>query len=179
MEPEQFAGCVVPHLPTMVRVAGALVGISAAEDAAQEALVRAWRNWSALRDAGAARSWLVRITVNVCHDWQRGAFGTDRRRTQSLDDLPGACAPLISDADDPAQGAEGLDLLQQIKSLDPDLRAVVALRYYAGMDATEVGQALGIPPATVRTRLKRALDQLRSRLGPTNETIPLKGDLHV
>jgi DNA-directed RNA polymerase specialized sigma24 family protein len=46
---------------------------------------------------------------------------------------------------------------------------IVALRYYAGMDSTEVGTALGIPPASVRTRLKRALTWLRLALAISDE----------
>ncbi len=48
--------------------------------------------------------------------------------------------------------------------LPDDLRVVVALRYYAGFDATEIGNTLKIPPATVRTRLRHALRLLRERL---------------
>jgi RNA polymerase sigma-70 factor (ECF subfamily) len=64
------------HKGVMVSVAAALVGAADAADAAQEASLRAWRSWEALRDAEAIRSWLLRITVNVCHDWLRGRFGT-------------------------------------------------------------------------------------------------------
>jgi DNA-directed RNA polymerase specialized sigma24 family protein len=49
------------------------------------------------------------------------------------------------------------------------MRVVVVLRYYARMNATEVGAAMGIPPATVRTRLKRALGILRERMEPCIE----------
>src|SRR5262245_29000326 len=73
------------HKGVMICVAAALVGPADAEDAAQEASLRAWRSWGELRDAEAIRSWLLRITVNVCHDWLRGRFGTRVRRTESLD----------------------------------------------------------------------------------------------
>jgi DNA-directed RNA polymerase specialized sigma24 family protein len=75
---------VTPHTAAMACVAAALVGMADAEDAAQEALLRAWQNWSSLRDGGAAHTWLLRITVNVCHNWQSGHFGTTRRN-ESLD----------------------------------------------------------------------------------------------
>ncbi len=73
------------HKDVMICVAAALVGPADAEDAAQEASLRAWRSWDELRDSEAVRSWLLRITVNVCHDWLRGRFGTRVRRTESLD----------------------------------------------------------------------------------------------
>lgn len=57
-----------------------------------------------------------------------------------------------------------LDLRQAINALEMDYRVVVVLRYYAGMDATEIGAALGLPGGTVRTRLRRALALLREHL---------------
>src|SRR5262249_37180176 len=71
------------HKGVMIRVAAALMGPADAEDAAQEASLRAWRSWSDVRDAQAIRSWLLRITVNICHDWLGGRFGTRVRRTRS------------------------------------------------------------------------------------------------
>jgi RNA polymerase sigma-70 factor (ECF subfamily) len=55
------------------------------------------------------------------------------------------------------------------------LRTVVALRFYAGLDATEIGEALSIPAGTVRSRLHRALLQLREQLAPRGvaRSVPL------
>ena len=85
MEYERFNAFVAPHTDAMARVAAALVGVADAEDAAQEALMRAWRAWPTLREEGAVRAWLLRITTNVCRNWQTGRFGSQRRATQSLD----------------------------------------------------------------------------------------------
>jgi RNA polymerase sigma-70 factor (ECF subfamily) len=161
-----FTHLLDAHSATLIRVAAALVGLSDAEDAAQEAVVRAWRAWPGLRAQAAARSWLISITINVCRDWLRGSFGTRRRVTESLlgdDAEPRPFAQI--DADPGASDyALALDLRQAITTLDEDLRTVVALRYYAGMDSTTIGVALGIPAATVRTRLRRALSLLREQL---------------
>jgi len=81
-----FAALVPPHTTIMLRVATALVGAVDAEDAAQEAVIRAWRFWPSLRDKQAVRSWLLSITVNVCHQWQRGEFGRRQHLTQALPD---------------------------------------------------------------------------------------------
>ncbi len=166
----QFAALVTPNASAMLRVAAALVGTADAEDAAQEAVVRAWRAWDALRDRSALRSWLLRITTNVCQDWQRGHFGTHRARTLPLPETDeGALA--ILDADPGGSDHVGaLDLREAINRLDTDLRVVVVLRYYADMDATEIGAALGMPSATVRTRLRRGLMLLRERLDAPRET---------
>ena len=168
VEPEEPFGALVPlHLHAMLQTAAALVGASDAEDATQEAILRAWRAWDTLRDVAAVRGWLLRITVHICQDWQRGRFGTRRMRTVPLlddDALPLADLGADPGASDPT-GA--LDLRAAINTLPYDLRVVVALRYYAAMDATEVGELLGLPAPTVRTRLRRALKLLRDRLdGP-------------
>jgi len=162
---DAFAALAPLHMTTMLRVAAALVGVADAEDAAQEALMRAWQAWPSLRDLAAFRPWLLRITVNVCRDWQRGRFGTSRRRMEPLDAV-GADDLVATLGDDPGASdhTAALDLRAALHQLDPDYRVVVALRYYVGMDATEVGAALGVPPATVRTRLRRALGLLREHL---------------
>jgi len=167
-----FNTLITQHAERMVRVAAAIVGIMDAEDAAQEAIMRAWRAWPTLRDRDAFSAWLLRITVNVGRDWLRGSFGAHRRLNESLDeaeteaDIPAA---LFSDDPGASDHAAALDLRHAISQLDAELRAVVALRYFAGLDATEIGVALTIPPATVRTRLRRALRRLRDRLGDSSE----------
>ena len=81
MEHERFTELVTPHIGAMARTAAALVGLADAEDAAQEALVRAWNSWASLREEYAVSAWLLRIAVNVCHNWQGGRFGTRQRLT--------------------------------------------------------------------------------------------------
>jgi RNA polymerase sigma-70 factor (ECF subfamily) len=169
-----FAALVPLHTEAMLRVAAALVGPADAEDATQEAAVRAWQAWDTLRDINALRPWLLRITANVCRQWQRGGFGRRARLVEPLPEESGELlAVLDADADaDPGTSAHAgtLDLRREVNALGEDLRLVVMLRYYAGMDATEVGEALGLPPGTVRTRLKRALERLRARLGTSSDS---------
>src|SRR5215468_9373639 len=166
MEYERFNALVAPHTDAMARVAAALVGVADAEDAAQEALMRAWRAWPTLREEGAVRAWLLRITTNVCRNWQTGRFGSQRRATQSLDDSDSQALLRRASVSGAGNGAhaDALDLRHAISTLSDDLRWVVALRFYAGMDATEIGELLETPPATIRTRLRRALTLLRAAL---------------
>lgn len=163
-----FNALVERHAHEMLAVAAAIVGRSDGEDAAQEAIVRAWQAWPTLRDRNAFSSWLLRITVNVCRDWLRGRFGTRVRLTEPLGEQDGdAFVALLAVDPGGSDHAAALDLRQAIGTLPADLRLIVALRYYAGLDATEIGHALGIPSATVRTRLRRALGLLREHLaGP-------------
>lgn len=160
-----FIAQVTPHVVVLQRVAAALVGPADAEDAVQEAMIRAWQAAPSLRGIAAVWPWLVRITINVCRDWQRGRFGTRRRLTESLpESASGELFAVITDDPGTSDHTGALDLRQALNTLDRDLRLVVALRYYAGLDATEIGAALNTPPATVRTRLRRALELLRERL---------------
>ena len=78
---EGFAAIVPMHAPAMLRVATALIGPADAEDAVQEAAMRAWQAWATLRNPDAARSWLLQITVNVCRGWRRGLKGRQEALT--------------------------------------------------------------------------------------------------
>lgn len=168
MEYEQFSSRAAPHAAAMARVAAALVGVADAEDAAQEALLRAWQHWPSLREVDAVHTWLLRITVNVCRNWQSGHFGTIRRRNDPLD-------PAVHGTGQDWRGnelhtAEALDVRQAIALLPNDLRRVVALRFYAGMNSAQIGEVLDLPAATVRTRLRRALELLREGLSGVTST---------
>lgn len=171
MEYERFSSLVAPHTAAMARAAAALVGTADADDATQEALLRAWRHWPSLREADAAHAWLLRITVNVCRNWQAGHFGTTRRLNEPLDLSARDSMPTPKSQQDDAPNAEAIDLRQAITLLPEDLRRVVSLRFYAGMDSTQIGAALDVPAATVRTRLRRALELLRRELD-TYDTTP-------
>jgi RNA polymerase sigma-70 factor (ECF subfamily) len=164
---ERYIALVQPHLGAVLHLATALVGSADAEDAAQEAVLRGMQAWPALRDERALKSWLLRITYNVCIDLKRGRFGTHQQRTQPLPeaDDEAIVAPLSGNLGG-SEHAAALDLRAAINALDGGLRAVVVLRYYAGMDATAIGTLLHLPPATVRTRLRRALALLRLDLHP-------------
>ncbi len=164
---------VCPALaPAALRVAAALVGSAHAEDAAQEAMLKAWHAWGELRDVTAARSWLLRITVNVCHSWRRRRFGADQARETALpdDDTPFALHEVAALDPGAMASVEGLDLRAALLQLPTDIKLVVTLRYFGGMDSTEIGHALGLPAATVRSRLKRGLSLLRAQLRPSGET---------
>ncbi len=162
MEYERFAPLVLEHTATMARVAAALVGDDA-EDAAQEALVRAWRAWPTLREPSSTRAWLMQITVNVCRSWLARGQGL---RVNAEDRLDGAAEqrPALDVAVGASEHIDALDLRRCLRDLPEDMRTVVALRFYAGMDSTEIGELLGEPATTVRGRLRRALLRLRESL---------------
>jgi RNA polymerase sigma-70 factor (ECF subfamily) len=144
MDDSRFGAVVSPHIKNMVYLAIAMLGQADAEDAVQEALVRAWQAQSRLREGDTVRAWLLTITANVCRDLLRGRHGTRERD-------PGS-----------NHSAERFDLRQLVDLLEENLREIVVLRFYVEMNATEIGAVLGLPPSTIRTRLQRALTHLRT-----------------
>jgi RNA polymerase sigma factor (sigma-70 family) len=66
---------------------------------------------------------------------------------------------------DPARGIDGVDLANALTHLSSDDRALVALRYAAELDSTELAPLLGLSPSGVRTRLSRLLERLRKEFG--------------
>jgi DNA-directed RNA polymerase specialized sigma24 family protein len=92
--------------------------------------------------------------------------------------------PIATLASDPGSSdhTAALDIFQAINRLNAEYRTVIVLRYFAGMDATEVGAALALPSGTVRTRLRRALALLRNQLtasGDLPSSLSRKRDTYV
>ena len=125
-----------------------------ARDAVQDGLIRAWRDLPGLRDPDRFDAWLHRLTVNACLDLAR------RRRRRPIEvELSPIHHPAIADA---SMSVARRDLVEDVlRSLDPDGRAIVVLHYYLGMSLPEVAATLRIPVGTVKSRLHRALGQMR------------------
>lgn len=143
---------------------------SEAEDALQEAYLRAWRALGSFRADAKLSTWLVRIVINE-------ALGRMRRRDGQIIPLDAAMnstepetqASLTADPDRQperlAMRAEIRRLMEARIDLLPDtFRSVFMLRAVEEMSVEEVSQALGIPEATVRTRFFRARGMLREGL---------------
>ncbi len=134
-----------------------------AEDAMQNAfmkLYRAMRDGDPMhKDEGHVRRWLVRVTVNECTSLYRAL----RRRPESIDDYVETIA--APDAPDGGEQADlARDLAKKVLRLSARYRDVVYLYYYEGCSTREVAEALGVPEATVRTRLARARRRLKDIL---------------
>jgi RNA polymerase sigma factor (sigma-70 family) len=127
-----------------------------AEDATHDAFVTAWRNWSTLRDHDLFERWFDRILVNTCRNRLRHVA---RWRTQ---DLSPALALRASDAYAPTH--DRAQLWPALARLAPDQRVVVALRFYRDLSIDQIAARLGVPPGTVKSRLHRALRELRAGL---------------
>jgi RNA polymerase sigma-70 factor (ECF subfamily) len=127
-----------------------------AEDAVQEALVRAWQQLPSLRDPERLDAWLYRLVVNACADQGRQL----RRWSERLQPLQLETAV----ADDTRSVADREQLARGFDRLRPEQRAVVVLHFYSGFSAAEIARILGIPEGTARSRLHYATEALRAAL---------------
>jgi len=121
-------------------------------DALQETAYRACRGIRKLREPGFARTWLIRILLNVCAD-----MFAKRKPAQPLAEPNCPAAGPAAD--------ERIWLKDAVGRLPEPYRQVVVLKYFEDMTLGEVAQVLGRPEGTVKTWLHRALSMLRSALG--------------
>jgi RNA polymerase sigma-70 factor, ECF subfamily len=131
-----------------------------AEDAVQNALIQAWQHLPGLREAGALRSWLMRIVVNQSISFKRRLARSTLIQRQSISEQETVLASQIADH---AKGIKerDWDLAQAIKQLPTKQQMVIALHYYQGMTVSEISQALQISENTIKKRIQAALNNLR------------------
>jgi len=128
-----------------------------AEDAVQEACLRAWRDLPSLRDPARYEAWLRRLLVRACLDLLR----RQRRNAVAPADErdPG---PLVGDASSEVVLHDALE--RAFRRLSPEHRAVVVLTHLDELSTREAAEVLGIPLGTVKSRLHHALRGLRAAL---------------
>jgi RNA polymerase sigma-70 factor (ECF subfamily) len=134
-----------------------------AEDAVQEAFVKAHRALDRFRDDAPFRPWLLRIVANEARNRRRSA---GRRSTLAIraaeDRRPGDAAPSPESA--VLDREERAWLLAAVNGLGQDDREVIAARYFLDLSEAETADMLGVPRGTVKSRLSRAIARLRTRL---------------
>lgn len=125
-----------------------------AEDAVQEACVKAWRNLRALRDDTALRPWFFSILVNQCRSMRRTRWWSVVRR--GVLESPARTAA--------ATPEDEIDLEREVSRLpDPD-RAALFLFFYLDLPMSEVGRILKVSPEAAKSRVHRAVMKLRSSM---------------
>jgi RNA polymerase sigma-70 factor (ECF subfamily) len=127
-------------------------------DATQEALVSIARKVGSFDGRSRFSTWCYRVATNAALDEARRR----NRRPLPSDALPdrAATGAVIDDG-----VSDRLDIDTALAQLTPDYRAAVALRDLVGMDYAEIGDVLGIPPGTVRSRIARGRAALADLLG--------------
>ncbi len=149
---EAFARLVLPLEPKMYQLALGITGNREdAEDAWQNTLVKAWRSLTKLEEPGAFATWLTRIVLNeakrVCRSRERQNLISKllSRQLNTPDSFP----------------PDSSDILACIQKLKPEQKEVILLRYWLDLPFEDIADITGVPLNTAKTRLYRALEQLR------------------
>jgi RNA polymerase sigma-70 factor (ECF subfamily) len=133
-----------------------------AEDVAQEAFVKAFRQIGQFRGDSGFYAWLYRIVINLCLDRMR------RKSMTSEMPLEENVAHFVAVAPDVENR---LSVAQVLDSLTPPMRAALVLREVEGLEYAEIADVLNIPVGTVRSRLNTAREQFRRRWTALEEEV--------
>jgi RNA polymerase sigma-70 factor (ECF subfamily) len=154
-------GEAVPELARLVAALG--VRSSRAEDVLQDVYVAAWEKSPLGLDSADLWRWLFRVTVNRCHlehrrqaRW-RGVFG-------GLTRLLGRRREEKDAAEVAGENEETALVRRALERLEPQMRSILVLRYFTGLDSREIGRILEMPDSTVRSRLRAARQRLALEL---------------
>jgi RNA polymerase sigma-70 factor (ECF subfamily) len=159
-----YEDLIRPHQEIAFRVAYVIVrNPSDAEDATQDALVKAWRALGRFRPDEPLRPWLLRIVANEARN-RRRSTGRRERLVVRAAASSGEAAP--SPEDTALDNARRADLLHALDELPDAAREVLAYRYLLELSEEETAAALGVKVGTVKSRTARALDRLKEAYGP-------------
>jgi RNA polymerase sigma-70 factor (ECF subfamily) len=141
-----------PNLAPAARLARALLGgPGEAEDAVQEAAIRGWRKLGNLRDGAKFQPWFLGIVVRQVRSTQRDRWWSVIRLPELSSSEPGAQDKVL----------QGEDLRQAIAKLPPSQREALLMHFYLDQRIQDVASSLGLSQAAVKSRINRALRQLR------------------
>jgi RNA polymerase sigma-70 factor (ECF subfamily) len=152
-----FARLVATYHADLMRVAYVTCGdADLAEDAVQSAWTIAWRKLASVRDSDSVKGWLVAVAANEARQLVR------RQHRRTLVELKAGRGETRSRESDGS--IDRIDLVNALGRLKPEDRMLLALRYVAGFDSTEIGQRIGKSPSGTRARLGRLLCRMRGEL---------------
>jgi RNA polymerase sigma-70 factor (ECF subfamily) len=161
---EAFAGLVAHHRDRGLRFAAAMLGDAAdAEEALQDAFVRAYRSLAKCREPAKFGAWFLRILVNRCRTraaMRRRRAGLFVRDEAALERAPAA------PGDDPAWREE---IARALARLDPLQREAFLLKHVEGLDYEEMARLTGAGTSALKMRVMRACEHLRTLLGEADD----------
>jgi RNA polymerase sigma-70 factor (ECF subfamily) len=160
------------HQGIAVRTAHVITGDAAeAEDAAQDAFVKAFRALGRFRSGRPFRPWLLAIVANEARNRRRSAGRRTglalRAAAQELSGEEGGFGSPTAPSPEAAllERERRLELLSAVEGLGEGDRLVLACRYFLGLSEEETAAAIGVRRGTVKSRTSRALERLRGRMG--------------
>ena len=159
-----YGTLVKEHQTLAFRTAYLLTGSAPdAEDAVQDAFVKAHAALGRFRPGAPFRPWLLAIVANEARNRRRSAGRRERLALRAAEDpLSGGAVPSPEAALLDAERRE--ELLAAVNDLREDDRLAIACRYFLGLSEEETAAALGWRRGTVKSRTSRALDRLRAQL---------------
>jgi RNA polymerase sigma-70 factor (ECF subfamily) len=163
---DAFEALVDRHRRVALRVAYAVAGDDA-EDAVQDAFVKAYGALGRFRAGSPFRPWVLRIVGNEARNRRRSA---GRRSALALRVADPGDARTESPEDAAVASERRRALAAAVASLDDRDREVIALRWFAELSEAEMAVALGVRPGTVKSRLARAMSRLRDVLASEEVT---------
>ena len=152
---EDFELVLGPLMPAAYRLSAAILGDrDLAEDAVQEAAIKAWRKLPSLRERSSLEPWFLAIVANQCRAMRRQRWWSVIRRADV--ELPSRPAEDLA--------VETLDLDRAIDRLGPDDRLALYLHFYEDMTYEDVGHVMGSSMTAARSRIHRAVERMRPSL---------------
>jgi RNA polymerase sigma factor (sigma-70 family) len=146
------------------RVVGAVALVSGslatAEDAVQEALVRAWERSKGPNDIQSLEPWIITVALNLSRSRLRRLVVERRARPRLVQ--PSAAPP----------DGEAIDLRRALAALPRRQREAIVLRYFLDLDVREVATVMNVREGTAKSTLARARDSLACQIGDTKEIAP-------
>jgi len=138
-----------------------------AEDVVQEVFFEAWRKARTFdAERGSVRAWLAVRMRSRCLDRKRSAGATRTVLSSTMDDGDGPPESRSS----PERRADHATLVRSLAALPEDQRDVLLLGYFEDLSSQEIATALEIPIGTVKSRVRRALAELRQLFARAEET---------
>ena len=151
------------HQEVAVRAAHLIAPDGDAEDACQEAFVKAYAALGRFRTGSPFRPWLLRIVTNEARNRRRSAVRRTGLALRAAEDRPSGDAAPSPESAVLAHESQAA-LLKAINGLRDEDREVIGARYLLDMSEAETAEALGLPTGTVKSRTSRALVRLRTVL---------------
>ena len=150
-----FERLLQPLLDQAYRLAAGLMhDHQAAEDAVQEAAIKAWRKLGQLREGSEMRPWFFAIVANQCRSSLRSRW----RSVVGIDEVEPATEPADEEV------LKRLELRRALRAMKEDKRLVLVLHFYLDLPLEEIAATIGINPRGAETRLLRATNELKRRM---------------
>ncbi len=149
-EPDAFSALMQSQMQNMYKTARAILNSDEdAADAIADTILICWEKLDQLKKPEFFRTWMTRILINKCKDIIR-----KRKRYSFVEEVP--------DVSVQEEGFENVEWKDALNCLEEKYRLVTVLHYVEGFSTVEIGEMLGMPDSTVRSRLSRARRKLAS-----------------